>query len=269
MKSSNKIILLAVLITASLFVTGLAVQEEADAELYFSGAGQGSITPDGGTVYAILVNQDGSDKTVTLSVTYNRGGATHEVGSGTFIVPGGETGFKASIPVELGGVGEYNLTITATPDYFFRDGANSTSLVVTVAESIWSGWTPYIALIAVALLAVIAVFIHMRSKPRVQPDRTFTEIEQDRRSGRSGEAPETAAARRRYSSAASGKPAEATKPGAVGPEPAEPKAANFTELAREKQGRRADAAKPAEKDKKKDAGGKPAEKLKYVSSRRK
>lgn len=255
MRNSKKIIVLAMLVIATSFAAGLSMQEASDADLTFSDVSQGKITPDGGNIYVMLENQDNSEKNLTLTVTYVKDGTEITAGSKNITVPSKAMNYKATVYVNLGGVGEYNIKITAT-DIYFHDGANTTTFTATVTESIWSGWTPYAALGIVALLVVIAAFIHIRSKPRIKPDQSFTQIEQERRSGKSAGTPGTSAERRRYSADKTGQPKAVVK------EP-EPKAASFTELEKEK----AVAKKEAGKSEKKP-GKEPGE-LKYVSSRRK
>ena len=156
------------------------------------------------------------------------------------------------------GDGDHTVTVTASSDdATFDAGANHFTLNISVAKSIWSNVTTYLALIAIVLIVIIAAFYYIRTKPKAAPSTTFTELEEKKKA----EKPEEAARKSvgcewrwdyRLADAAAAQ-TEESKPAPVQVEEKK-KAASFTELEEEKK-----TSKPSDSSKK----------IKYVSSRRK
>lgn len=216
--------------------------------------------------------KDGKDGTITFLVNNDTGGeieATFKVYvdiaygditestaanvTMTQTLADGQNTVKISFSM---GDGDHTVTVTASSDdATFDAGANHFTLNISVAKSIWSNVTTYLALIAIVLIVVIAAFYYIRTKPKAAPSTTFTELEEKKT-----EKPEEPARksvgteRRRYNSKANDSAAktEESKPAPVQVE--EKKAASFTELEEEKK-----TSKPSDSSKK----------IKYVSSRRK
>ena len=217
--------------------------------------------------------KDGKDGTITFLVNNDTGGeieATFKVYvdiaygditestaanvTMTQTLADGQNTVKISFSM---GDGDHTVTVTASSDdATFDAGANHFTLNISVAKSIWSNVTTYLALIAIVLIVVIAAFYYIRTKPKAAPSTTFTELEEKK-----AEKPEEPARksvgteRRRYNSKANDSAAktEESKPAPVQVEEKK-KAASFTELEEEKK-----TSKPSDSSKK----------IKYVSSRRK
>lgn len=156
------------------------------------------------------------------------------------------------------GDGNHTVTVTASSDdATFDAGANHFTLNISVAKSIWSNVTTYLALIAIVLIVVIAAFYYIRTKPKAAPSTTFTELEEKKKAEKPEEPARKSVGteRRRYNSKANDSAAktEESKPAPVQVEEKK-KAASFTELEEEKK-----TSKPSDSSKK----------IKYVSSRRK
>ena len=154
--------------------------------------------------------------------------------------------------------GDHTVTVTASSDdATFDAGANHFTLNISVAKSIWSNVTTYLALIAIVLIVVIAAFYYIRTKPKAAPSTTFTELEEKKKAEKPEEPARKSVGteRRRYNSKANDSAAktEESKPAPVQVEEKK-KAASFTELEEEKK-----TSKPSDSSKK----------IKYVSSRRK
>lgn len=156
------------------------------------------------------------------------------------------------------GDGDHTVTVTASSDdATFDAGANHFTLNISVAKSIWSNVTTYLALIAIVLIVIIAAFYYIRTKPKAAPSTTFTELEEKKKAEKPEEPARKSVGteRRRYNSKANDSAAktEESKPAPVQVEEKK-KAASFTELEEEKK-----TSKPSDSSKK----------IKYVSSRRK
>ena len=218
--------------------------------------------------------KDGKDGTITFLVNNDTGGeieATFKVYvdiaygditestaanvTMTQTLADGQNTVKISFSM---GDGDHTVTVTASSDdATFDAGANHFTLNISVAKSIWSNVTTYLALIAIVLIVIIAAFYYIRTKPKAAPSTTFTELEEKKKA----EKPEDPARksvgteRRRYNRKANDSAAktEESKPAPVQVEEKK-KAASFTELEEEKK-----TSKPSDSSKK----------IKYVSSRRK
>ena len=210
--------------------------------------------------------KDGKDGTITFLVNNDTGGEI-------------EATFKVYVDIAYGDITEStaaNVTMTQTladgqntvkisfsmgdgdhTDATFDAGANHFTLNISVAKSIWSNVTTYLALIAIILIVVIAAFYYIRTKPKAAPSTTFTELEEKKKAEKPEEPARKSVGteRRRYNSKANDSAAktEESKPAPVQVEEKK-KAASFTELEEEKK-----TSKPSDSSKK----------IKYVSSRRK
>ncbi len=113
----------------------------------------------------------------------------------------------ASINIGFENQGIKYLTIHAeseTEGLSFPSDQSTHNFTIHVSQSVWSNAITYVAIIAVVAIVAIAIFLRQRSAPKVEPELTFTELEElrrtgqveSRRSGRSGKAPATD--RRRY-----------------------------------------------------------------------
>lgn len=218
--------------------------------------------------------KDGKDGTITFLVNNDTGGeieATFKVYvdiaygditestaanvTMTQTLADGQNTVKISFSM---GDGDHTVTVTASSDdATFDAGANHFTLNISVAKSIWSNVTTYLALIAIVLIVIIAAFYYIRTKPKAAPSTTFTELEEKKKAEKPEEPARKSVGteRRRYNSKANDSAAktEESKPAPVQVEE-EKKAASFTELEEEKK-----TSKPSDSSKK----------IKYVSSRRK
>ena len=218
--------------------------------------------------------KDGKDGTITFLVNNDTGGeieATFKVYvdiaygditestaanvTMTQTLADGQNTVKISFSM---GDGDHTVTVTASSDdATFDAGANHFTLNISVAKSIWSNVTTYLALIAIVLIVVIAAFYYIRTKPKTAPSTTFTELEEKKKAEKPEEPARKSVGteRRRYNSKANDSAAktEESKPAPVQVEEKK-KAASFTELEEEKK-----TSKPSDSSKK----------IKYVSSRRK
>lgn len=218
--------------------------------------------------------KDGKDGTITFLVNNDTGGeieATFKVYvdiaygditestaanvTMTQTLADGQNTVKISFSM---GDGDHTVTVTASSDdAAFDAGANHFTLNISVAKSIWSNVTTYLALIAIILIVVIAAFYYIRTKPKAAPSTTFTELEEKKKAEKPEEPARKSVGteRRRYNSKANDSAAktEESKPAPVQVEEKK-KAASFTELEEEKK-----TSKPSDSSKK----------IKYVSSRRK
>ena len=218
--------------------------------------------------------KDGKDGTITFLVNNDTGGeieATFKVYvdiaygditestaanvTMTQTLADGQNTVKISFSM---GDGDHTVTVTASSDdATFDAGANHFTLNISVAKSIWSNVTTYLALIAIVLIVIIAAFYYIRTKPKAAPSTTFTELEEKKKAEKPEEPARKSVGteRRRYNSKANDSAAktEESKPAPVQVEEKK-KAASFTELEEEKK-----PSKPSDSSKK----------IKYVSSRRK
>ncbi|WP_400225647.1 hypothetical protein [Methanomethylophilus alvi] len=218
--------------------------------------------------------KDGKDGTITFLVNNDTGGeieATFKVYvdiaygditestaanvTMTQTLADGQNTVKISFSM---GDGDHTVTVTASSDdATFDAGANHFTLNISVAKSIWSNVTTYLALIAIVLIVIIAAFYYIRTKPKAAPSTTFTELEEKKKEEKPEEPARKSVGteRRRYNSKANDSAAktEESKPAPVQVEEKK-KAASFTELEEEKK-----TSKPSDSSKK----------IKYVSSRRK
>lgn len=218
--------------------------------------------------------KDGKDGTITFLVNNDTGGeieATFKVYvdiaygditestaanvTMTQTLADGQNTVKISFSM---GDGDHTVTVTASSDdATFDTGANHFTLNISVAKSIWSNVTTYLALIAIVLIVIIAAFYYIRTKPKAAPSTTFTELEEKKKAEKPEEPARKSVGteRRRYNSKANDSAAktEESKPAPVQVEEKK-KAASFTELEEEKK-----TSKPSDSSKK----------IKYVSSRRK
>ena len=218
--------------------------------------------------------KDGKDGTITFLVNNDTGGeieATFKVYvdiaygditestaanvTMTQTLADGQNTVKISFSM---GDGDHTVTVTASSDdATFDAGANHFTLNISVAKSIWSNVTTYLALIAIVLIVIIAAFYYIRTKPKAAPSTTFTELEEKKKAEKPEEPARKSVGteRRRYNSKPNDSAAktEESKPAPVQVEEKK-KAASFTELEEEKK-----TSKPSDSSKK----------IKYVSSRRK
>ncbi len=250
MNAKKTLIIAVIMMLAVLPAIGLIDDSGSDATISIDGnVTQGTITSDsGGDIYIKLESTEDEDVDITITVTNSNTGDT--VGETTVTIPANED-ITASVHVNFGSAGTYNAKITCTPSTYFEN-VNYTTATITVTDSIWSNWTSYAAIIVVVLLVVIALVLHMRSAPKIKPDTTFTQLEEQQKepASKSGESAQHSTTRKKYKSS------EASKPSEEAPVKSEPKKAqNFTELEKQKKSSESDESEP--------------KKLKYVSSRRK
>ena len=142
--------------------------------------------------------KDGKDGTITFLVNNDTGGeieATFKVYvdiaygditestaanvTMTQTLADGQNTVKISFSM---GDGDHTVTVTASSDdATFDAGANHFTLNISVAKSIWSNVTTYLALIAIVLIVIIAAFYYIRTKPKAAPSTTFTELEEKKK----------------------------------------------------------------------------------------
>ncbi|UAL07508.1 MAG: DUF3244 domain-containing protein [Candidatus Methanogranum gryphiswaldense] len=263
MKTKKILVITAAMMLTLVLGLSMVDQEESDATVSIIEAYQDTITPDGGTIYVQFNSTEGVDREITITITNSNTGST--VGTATITIPADTENYKASVHVNLGGTGEYNIKITCAPTSYFdnKEAYYTTTITVNVTESIWSSWTAYAAIIIVVIIIVIAIFLHMRNAPKIKPDKTFTELESERNDGKPSRSTERIASsteRKKYKSTKSETtqepPVKKTEP--VKEEPK--KAQSFTEM---------EEKKKVAKEKKDSSDDTESKKPKYVSSRRK
>ena len=262
MNQKRTIIALAVIMIAAVQLS-MVMSDDSDAVIEYGNVwGEGFTNSGDGTLFVVLRSTEPTEQQITVIVTENG----TELARTTVPVPAdGE--YTAELRFSLNGVGNHDLTVTGEPAVLFPtpqggEPMNSDTVTVTVSETIWSKPSTYVALVVVALLIVIAVYLRMRSAPAAKPDTTFTELEKQQKEVSKPDAeekPKTAATeRKRYGSSE-----DVPKPsGKQTAPPAEKKASSFTELEKEKGGKK-------ETSPKKESPSGETKKLKYVSSRRK
>ncbi|MFA7062584.1 MAG: hypothetical protein WC132_00355 [Methanomethylophilus sp.] len=211
-----------------------------------------------GTIHVTVINYDTVAHDVTVTAV-NPDNETEVYATQTIIIEANDdqnaTG-TAALTFNLS-AGTHTVEIICTPTEYFADGYNTAIVTIDVPASIWSGWTPYIVLIAIGVIIIIAVYYVMRNRVKEKPDVTFTQLAEEKKKGK--ELPnaekKSTTQRRRYNSE-TGKQTAAPA--------AEKKPASFTEMHEQKletgkEHETSPAAKTEEMPKK----------LKYVSSRRK
>ncbi|MDR0508446.1 MAG: hypothetical protein LBG63_01270, partial [Candidatus Methanoplasma sp.] len=222
-----------------------------------------------GTLYITFWSDEYNEQVITVTVKADNGREyTEEV-----TVPAATDGsitHTAELRFKLGSVGTRTLTVTCEAEnavFVLPGGVSSnvysTTVTVNVTESVLSKPTTYIAIIVIAVLIVIAVFLYMRNAPTKKPDTTFTELERQKKESREDveEAPKTSATERRRYRDSDDRPKETVKTSAP---PEEKKATTFTELEKQKKKEKKESA-----PKKNETSSEEPKKLKYVSSRRK
>ena len=76
------------------------------------------------------------------------------------------------------------------------EGVAMHNFTVHVSQSIWSNAITYVAIVLVIVVIGVAIYLRQRSAPKAEPQMTFTELEEMRRSQRTGVEPSGSAARR-------------------------------------------------------------------------
>lgn len=191
-----------------------------------------------GTVDFVFDN--GSSAALDFTVTVYESGNSNAIAEKDYSAPANaQTAFDISFQMDSGTHTVRIVTTSEGEEYPVQ------VMDIHVEKSIWSGYTPYAVIVIVIIIIAIAALYYIRSKPKVTPDTTFTELEEQKKSRSAGKEEKAGPSteRRRYGGSKDG-----TAPAK------EEKAASFTELSEKKS------------QKKKD---KKPEKLKYVSSRRK
>jgi len=267
MNHKKILIALAVVMLAAVSV-GIIAGSESSASVNVSDNsiwGSGFTNTSDGTLSVKLTSNESEDQTVTITVTESG----NELAKQTVTVPAGQP-YTAELRFRLSSVGEHNLTVKCESEnsiFLTSPGVSSkvysTTVTVDVTQSILSKPSTYAAIAVVAILIVIAFYLHIRNAPSTKPDTTFTELERQKRDSRGEEddTPKTPATERKRYVESGGQAKGATKPS---PPPEEKKAASFTELEKQKKEK-----KEAPEPKKKETSSEEPKKLKYVSSRRK
>jgi len=140
---------------------------------------------------------DNSDGTLSFNVTCNSGDArlnfvvkegSQIVGSATEDLRNGESR-TIGISFRLG-TGSHDLVVTASGNWIDQDGnyigtiaesdvsGSGSSIHVDVSASFWSGWVPYVALVFVALVIALMLYIWIRNRPKSKPALTFSDLEE-------------------------------------------------------------------------------------------
>lgn len=272
MNRKRTIIALAVIMMA-LIPAGMAVSDGADGVRIKGDAwGEGFSNSGDGTLYVTLENQDKDAYEITIKVFLGKGGKV--LADETFSVPAyaeGDNVYTAELRFRISDSGTHDLYIECTPKGLFPltpSGTvmNFTEITVNVSESIWSKTSTYLALIVVAVLIAIAVYMRMRNAPITKPKMTFTELERQKAADR-GEAPPVPAKtasteRRKYETPAkeSVREKKASPPPVAKEQPKAEKKPTFTELEQQNK---------EKKETKKSSSKEEPKKIKYISSRRK
>ncbi len=126
-----------------------------------------------GTLTVTASNDEANPTTFTLIVT----DGSKQVASTEIKVDGNSTG-KAEMKFQLGS-GSHTLTVSGT--YAVEEGASgdldAVSVTVSVGQSIWSGWVPYVALIIVGAIIVLVIYLWNRGRPKSKPTVSFNDLE--------------------------------------------------------------------------------------------
>lgn len=283
---NHKLTLIAVVaIIMAVIPIGIIMSEGSDASVSVDDNiwGSGFTTGSDGTLHIpINISTPLSEpQQIMINVTDSNG---NPIKSAEATIPAdvyGSKSYIAEISFRLSGAGNHTLIVTCEPKEVFQftggDGntgyANQNTVTINVTQSIWGKTSTYAAIIVVALLIIIAVYLHMRNAPVKKSDTTFTDLERQKRESR-GDVEETpkssATERKRYKSSGSDsspQPKETAKAPKASAPPEEKKAATFTELEKQKSEKK--TAEPKKAEPKKNDSSEEPKKLKYVSSRRK
>ncbi len=60
------------------------------------------------------------------------------------------------------------------------------NFTIDVSQSIWSNTITYVAIVAIIIVVAVAVYLRQRGAPKAEPQMTFTELEEMRKSQRKG-----------------------------------------------------------------------------------
>lgn len=151
-----------------------------------------------------IINDTVTDAKVKVWITYQNEGRS--LGEQIIDVPM-DSSVVASVNIGFDNQGIKYLTIHAeseTEGLSFPTDRSTHNFTIHVNQSVWSNAITYVAIVAVVAIIAIAIFLRQRSAPKVEPELTFTELEELRRtgkveslrSGRGGRAPATD--RRKY-----------------------------------------------------------------------
>ncbi len=126
-----------------------------------------------GTLTVTASNDEANPTTFNLIVM----DGSKQVSSATITVDGNSTG-KVEMKFQLGS-GSHTLTVSGT--YAVEEGASgdldAVSVTVSVGQSIWSGWVPYVALIIVGVIIVLVIYLWNRGRPKSKPTVSFNDLE--------------------------------------------------------------------------------------------
>lgn len=260
MNSKNLVVISAIVLALCICAVPLA-SDDSDGYIWIDGdiSVHGFDGSNSGTLDISITNHEDRTILVTITAVDDDGDIC---GNGEFeiqpIDDGEEKITVCGLGVTADGTGNQTMTITVTPSdgTEIRGGAEKT-VTFTVTGSVWDGIGPYIAIIIIALLVVIAVVLKMRSAPSEKPKTTFRDLEagNDKPTTSKKEEKKVKSTERKMydgnKEAAKEVPKEAPKATAPVEEKPIEKKTTFSDL---------------EDARKKDAGEK---KIKYVSSRRK
>jgi len=184
MNHKRIVIALAVFMIALTSVSIIG-SEESDAWVSIEDGirGEGFSTNSGGTLIIPIANTEDTPVTLTRIIVKENGEEVHRAYN--VVVPAG--GGEVRLSFTLHGAGEHLLTITGEPSSLFYPNTDKNTAVVKVTESVLSKPTTYIAIAVIAILIVIAFYMHLRNAPTKKPDTTFTELERQKRESREEE----------------------------------------------------------------------------------
>ena len=192
--SSKKLLVLALaiaFIAVPLSISFTADNSDAEMDLSFDTT-QTKIGSFGemssGTITFTLVNSTSNSIDFTAFVTIL--GSTHNLATTSGNVPAkvdttnGTT--EASLTFQIGDEGRHHVQITVA----YGDGKTLTQIEeINVNGSIWNDTTTYIAIIIVIIIIAIAAFLKMRSNPtRKNNAKTFTQMDAEKKAGKSAAA---------------------------------------------------------------------------------
>ncbi len=248
-----------VVLLATFLVVGMAFctvfAEESDADIGMKSVeSTGFTTSTGGTLKVPVYNDESRLVDVSLIVTNADTNEIYKTVPAT--IPANSTEI-VNVTFTIPTTGSYNIMVTLHTDDDVEVQGSVATILIEVNKSIWSEWTTYGAIAVIIILIAIGIGLKLRNAPLTKPKTTFTEIENDRVSGKNSmpEKPkEVSVERKQYkSSKATEEVAQPVQPVAPKATANPSKAKTFTELAKEKPAKSSDEPK----------------KLKYVSSRRK
>jgi ATP-dependent Zn protease len=190
----EKRILLPVVLLVLITVPALSVLcvEEAEASPDYLIMDTGTLskgsfdTRNNADVKITIVNNTENKVDVKVWITYqNESGVLKEVD----IEVASEDKTVAVLNLGFGSQGTKYLTVHAKSDdadFYTGSAVNEAShnFTIHVDQSVWSNALTYVAIVLIVIVIAVAIYLRQRNAPKVEPQMTFTELEEMRKSQR-------------------------------------------------------------------------------------